>query len=439
MNKEKIAVIGFGYIGTVIGAVFAERGYEVYGVDPSQHIVQTILSGKSPFNEPGLDELIARHVNGKNLYISSDPITAKDCSTYIITVGTPLADDFTADMSQIQAAVKGILPYLSDGHLLILKSTVPPFTTSKYIDTMLKEAGLNIKLAFCPERLAEGNAIKDFLSIPVVVGGVNDISTEAAAAFWEKLGVEVIRVGNSTVAELVKLADNLWIDLNIALAGELAKLADKMSVDILQVIQAANSLPKGSSRVNILMPSVGVGGYCLTKDPWFVQNLGKKNGLELLLPKTGRIINDSMPNYSVGLIDKILQEKGKQRSDQKIAIIGIAFKNNTGDCRFSPVKPCIDKLIEIGYNVHICDPLTSEFDDLMVTDRLVEKDVYKTMANADCVAFLAGHSVFHKIPIIDIAKTVNPGALIFDGRMFFNREKISEITNAGLIYKGVGR
>ena len=320
-KKENVAVIGFGYIGTVIGAVLAERGFNIYGVDPSPRIIAEIQMGKSPFNEPGLDELIMRNVNCGRLHISDDPSSTKNCSVYVVTVGTPLSDDFTADMSQIQSAIEGILPYFSDGDLLILKSTVPPLTTKKYIAPLINKNGVNIKLAFCPERLAEGKAISELLSIPVVVGGIDNKSTLAAAEFWRSaLSIEVICVDDSTVAEFVKLADNLWIDLNIALAGELAKLADKMDIDVLQVIKAANTLPKGSSAVNILTPSVGVGGYCLTKDPWFVQHLGEQYDLELFLPKTGRIINDSMPKYSAELIDSILQKKVYQEMNKKLRL-----------------------------------------------------------------------------------------------------------------------
>jgi UDP-N-acetyl-D-mannosaminuronic acid dehydrogenase len=436
----QVGVIGFGYIGAVIGAVLAERGYRVIGVDPSARIRETIGAGRSPFNEPGLEALIAKNTANGRLSVSNDPAATAGCSIYVVTVGTPLAEDFTADMSQIQAAVRGVLPWLTDGSLLMLKSTVPPFTTSDYIAPLIRETGKTIRLAFCPERLAEGKAISEFMSIPVVVGGIDRESTAAAAGFWrEALGVEVIEVGSSTAAEMVKLTDNLWIDLNIALAGELAMLADKMGVDVLEVITAANSLPKGYSRVNVLTPSVGVGGYCLTKDPWFVQHLGKQNGIDLLLPKCGRRINDTMPEYSAQLIDEILQRQGKPRNEMKIAVCGIAFKNNTGDCRYTPTKPCIDKLIALGYHVEISDPWTGEHDIAMVTDRPVGKDVLRTIEGADCVAFLAGHDDFHQIPIAKIAELAHPGALIFDGRMFYSRAKIAEMEKYQLLYKGVGR
>jgi UDP-N-acetyl-D-mannosaminuronic acid dehydrogenase len=354
-------------------------------------------------------------------------------------VGTPLSDNYEPDLGQIKAAAESIKLYVKDGTLVMLKSTVPPGTTAGVVEPILRRTA-NIRLAFCPERLAEGRAIEEFLNIPVVVGGINEDSAAAAAEFWKNaLGVDVIVVGDAQSAEMVKLADNLWIDLNIALAEELAKLADKMHIDVLDVIKAANSLPKGNHNVNILIPSVGVGGYCLTKDPWFVHSMGKKFGLDLRIPKASREVNDSMPAYSASLIDSILSSQGGERRNKKIAVLGIAFKNNTGDCRFTPTKPVIDELLRLGYVLDICDPWTTEHDAKLVTDLPVSKDINKVLEGADCAAFLAGHKEFHDLTIEKIAELVKPGALIFDGRMFFDKSAIRKIVQSKLRYKGVGR
>jgi len=342
-------------------------------------------------------------------------------------------------LSQIVAAIKMIQPFVQDGTLVILKSTVPPFTTEAVVAPILLEKA-KVHLAFCPERLAEGSAIRELTSIPVVVGGIDEESIEKAAAFWESaLGVEIIKVGNARTAEMVKLADNLWIDLNIALAGELAQLSDKMDIDVLEVIRAANSLPKGNHHVNILTPSVGVGGYCLTKDPWFVYSLGKRYGLDLSIPRVSRTVNDGMPLYSVSLIDALLKETGKDSGAMKVGILGIAFKNNTGDCRYTPTKPVISELINLGYRVQLCDPWVSEEDASRVTALPVIKDAEPVIRDSDCVAFLAGHREFHQIPIERIAELAKPNALIFDGRMFFDKQKIRRMRELGLRYKGVGR
>lgn len=440
MKKEyRAAVIGFGYIGSVIGSVLADQGVNVTGIEKSERIITAVRHGKTPFNEPGLDELIKKGIQSGKLSVTDHLESLRGCNVFIITVGTPLSEDFEPDISQISQAAESILPYIDEESIVIIKSTVPPFTTRDVVYPILKKKA-NVKLAFSPERLAEGNAIREFRSIPIVVGGIDEASTRAVADFWrDTMGNEVIEMDNSVSAEMVKLADNLWIDVNIALAGELAKLSDKLGCDVLQIIRAANSLPKGYSNVNILTPSVGVGGYCLTKDPWFVQSMGEKYGVELRMPKTGREINDSMPLHSAEEIDAILCRDGGRREDKKIAVLGIAFKNNTGDCRFTPTKPAIDRLIELGYQVEICDPWTQEHDERMVTDRKVEKDIEKTIRGAQCVAFLAGHEEFQRLPVSRIAELAAEHALIFDGRMFYSREKIAEMERCGLRYKGVGR
>jgi UDP-N-acetyl-D-mannosaminuronic acid dehydrogenase len=439
MTSKHVAVIGFGYIGSVIGSVLAGRGHRITGIEKDPRIIGAVKNGLSPFNEPGLEALIARVKAEGNLEVTEDVSRAAGADVFVITVGTPLSDNYEPDLRQIRAAAESIRPYVKDGSLVMLKSTVPPGTTAEVVMPVLRGAA-RIRLAFCPERLAEGKAIEEFVSIPVVVGGIDEESSEAAAAFWrESLGVEVIIAGDTKSAEMVKLADNLWIDLNIALAGELAKLADRMNIDVLDVIKAANSLPKGSGHVNILIPSVGVGGYCLTKDPWFVHHLGKQSGLDLKIPRASREVNDSMPGYAAALIDSILSSRGGERKNKKIAVLGIAFKNNTGDCRFTPVKPVLEELSRLGYTLAVCDPWVGVHDAKLVTESAVSKDIEKTLEGADCAAFLAGHDDFHKLAVERIAELVKPGALVFDGRMFFSKEKIKKMRGLNLSYKGVGR
>ena len=182
----------------------------------------------------------------------------------------------------------------------MIKSTVPPGTTRAMYEEIIAPAA-QVHMAFSPERLAEGAAIRELGQIPILVGGIDAAAGEAAAAFWrEVLPVEVMTVASPEAAEMVKLADNLWIDLNIALANELAKLVDAMPwpIDVMEVIRGANTLKKGQHHVNILYPANGVGGYCLTKDPWFVDALGRRAGIELKIPRAARAVNDSMPATS---------------------------------------------------------------------------------------------------------------------------------------------
>lgn len=435
-----VAVVGFGYIGSVIGAVLASTGNQVWGVEPNLKIVESVNRGESPFSEPGLSDLIRDARTQGVLEATDDPSIVSKCETIVITVGTPLGGEGDPDVSQVRAAVEAIAPHFREGSLIVLKSTVPPFTTEAVVAPVLRKQERPFRLAFCPERLAEGRAIQDFRSLPIVIGGVDPDSAVRAAEFWETmLGVQVIVVPDSRTAEMVKLADNMWIDLNIALAGELAKLSDHVGVDVLEVIRAANSLPKGSTAVNILTPSVGVGGYCLTKDPWFLHRLGLKHGVEMALPSISRQVNDSMPHYSAELIDEFLRSRNTNGRQKKVAVLGIAFKSDTGDCRYSPTAPVIAELRKRGHLLEICDPWVRDGDSALVTDLPVGADIEATIRGADCVAFLSGHSQFQSIPIIRIAELARPGALVFDGRMFFNRQKIDEMQRYGLSYKGVGR
>ena len=433
-----IAVVGFGFIGSVVGAVLAERGCNVTGVEVDSEIRQAIEEGHCPFAEPEMNEIIERVVHNSRLSITDDVKAVAKADVVLVCVGTPLGQNQAADLSAVEGALAAISPHLRPGQLVILKSTLPPGTTSE-LAKMLRQYEPRVLVAFCPERLAEGQAVRDLTSIPVVVGGVDAPSTEAAAAFFEKtLPVEVIKVRNATTAEMSKLADNLWIDLNIALANEIAKISDRLNIDALEVIDAANSLPKLKGRVNILLPSLGVGGYCLTKDPWFVHEMGRRLGLDLQTPVTSRRVNDTMPSYSVSLIRDFLCKTGVRLEDAKIAVLGLAFKSNTGDCRYTPTAPAIKELREAGCELRVFDPWVKRADALKIAGIAPVASIDAAISGVHVVAFFTGHREFHLIEPAYLAEKARPGALIFDGRMYFNRGKIEQMIARGLTYKGVG-
>ena len=438
-----VAVIGFGYIGSVIAAVLAERGYSVVGIDTNAAMIAEIAAGRCPIPEPGLADLVARGVAAGRLTAATDPAAAKGARAVLITVGTPLSEDFTADLGHIRAACAGVAPYLSDGQIVMIKSTVPPGTTRAMHDEIIAPAlpsGARVHMAFSPERLAEGAAIRELSQIPILVGGIDAEAGAAAAAFWrEALPVEVMTVASPEAAEMVKLADNLWIDLNIALANELAKLVDAMPypIDVMEVIRGANSLKKGQHHVNILYPANGVGGYCLTKDPWFVDALGRRAGIELMIPRAARAVNDSMPGHVFDRVMGALAGRGIAPRDARIALLGFSFKSNSGDCRFTPVAPLVAKLSAAGCALAICDPMVTAAEaghhgiDL-------EPDWRKAIGGADAVLILAGHDAFAGITAADFA-SLAPGALIYDGRIYYPPGRIAELQAAGLAYMGVGR
>ena len=437
----KVAVIGAGYIGSVLSAVLAENGCEVVAVDIDTDIVRAINNGRGPVNEPGLDQLISKVVSAGRLVATSDMSVAADADVVLITVGTPLDDNYQADTSGIDSVVRKLGPFLKDGQLVIVKSTVPPFTTERHVDAPLKEFA-RVKVAFCPERLAEGNAIEECRSIPVVVGGVDEESTEAASEFWRRqMSVEVIKVGSARAAELVKLADNAWIDLNIALAFELAQVADAIDIDVLPVIAAANSLPKGKHNVNILTPSIGVGGYCLTKDPWFLNAFAGGYGFNFKTAVTSREVNDATPIYSARKINEALIRDlgGRSNADVKVAVLGLAFKNNTGDCRFTPVLPLLRELRSLSYQIEVFDPWLDQKSLDMFADFEIGDSVDQILNGATCVVFAAGHDDFRHIDGEYLRENFPTVRLIFDGRMFFSQAQLDSFQNASIKVIGVGR
>lgn len=439
---QTVAVIGFGYIGSVIGAVLAERGFRVFGVDANPGLVAALNAGRCPIPEPGLAALVeAGRVSGR-LTIGSDAAVVAECDVILITVGTPLGDDYAADLSHLRGACEAVAAHARDGQIVMVKSTVPPGSTRAMFTEVLAPRAA-VHMAFSPERLAEGQAIRELQSLPIVVGGIDDAATAAAAAFWRSaLPVEVIPVSSPETAELVKLSDNLWIDLNIALANELAKLADALPypVDVMEVIRGANSLKKGQHYVNILYPSNGVGGYCLTKDPWFVDAIGRGAGVEMRIARASRAVNDSMPDHVFGRVDGFLKGRGLEPSAARIGILGFSFKSNSGDCRFTPVAPLVERLRAAGYGpgLRLCDPMVSDAEAAHHGVSL-DADWRTTVAGADAVLFLTGHDAFTAIAPEDLSATVSSGALVYDGRIYYDRSRIAALAAQGLVYMGVGR
>ncbi|BBZ44485.1 nucleotide sugar dehydrogenase [Mycobacterium parmense] len=441
-KRSGIAVVGFGYIGTVIGAVLADRGWPVTGIDVRQSVVDEINLGKSTVPEPGLGELVANSVRVGRLRATTDFGAVAENDFVIVTVGTPLGPNFEPIVDDIKAAARAVGEHLHPGHLVILKSTVPPDTTEKLVCPILEEVsglrvGVDFGLAFCPERLAEGQAIRELTSIPVVVGAVDERSARACSTLWRHaLGVESVVVDDPRTAEMVKLADNLWVDLNVALANELAKVCDRLDMDALQVIEAANTMPKGGRDANILRPSMGVGGYCLTKDPWFVNHLGETVGLELAIPRTSRTVNDTMPAYTYGLLEQLLAGQGKAIETSRIAVLGIAFKNNTGDCRLTPTKYVLALLEESGCQLAVHDPWVPDEEAHSVTKIPLTPDIESAVKDADALVVLAGHRQFHQIPLVRLADLTAAGCVFLDGRNSFDP---AAVRAAGFVYKGIGR
>jgi dTDP-alpha-D-glucose dehydrogenase len=443
-GTPSVAVVGFGYVGSTVAAVLADRGLNVTGIDIDERLIAEMQTGYCRFNEPGLTEMLSRARRAGLLTLSTRYEMARNADVILITVGTPVDASKSVMTRHLEMVCSSLVSLLQPGQLIILKSTVTPGATNGLVRPLLEAGGLrqgrDFGLVFCPERLAEGSAISQLRALPIVVGGCDEASADAARRFWSRaLDVKVDVYARPEIAELIKLADNSWIDANIALGNELAELCDALGVDVLDVIAGANSLPKGESYVNILLPSVGVGGSCLTKDPWILWSLAKEHGVHMRLVETARSVNDTMPHYTYELICNALAEVGKELSTAKVAVLGLAYKNNTNDMRNTPVRAVVDALRADGAQVSIYDPLITAQAAEAEFGLKPSPDFEDAVRDCDCVAVLAGHELFQNLDFADLAQRVSMPCVIIDGRAYYPKETIASLREAGFTYRGIGR
>lgn len=435
-NSDTIAVVGMGYVGASLASLLADKGFNVRGIDIDADLVEKINSGNCPIEEQTVTKKFSTYAESGRISATTSFGIIGDCDTIIVTVGTPLAES-DPDISAVTAATEQIGEQLHEGHLVIYRSTLPAKLTETELVPLLEstsrlKGGVEFDVAFCPERMAEGTAYQDLSTTPVVVGGLTEQSQKATESFWEKLGLDTIGVSNPTAAEFAKLADNWWIDLNIALANEIALLSEKLGIDAMEVITAANTLPKGQHNVNILYPGAGVGGSCLLKDPWFVANLGDEYGLSLETPRTSRRVNQRMPKHMVELVE---QQLG-QLDGAEIAVLGYAFKAGTDDTRNTPAAEIITHLQDSGADVQVADPYVPS-DIIKSEINLEPVRLPEAVDGADAVLIVTGHDQYRSLDAATLEEYIGiEGAVIVDGRFVFESD---EMANTTLNYVGVGR
>jgi len=299
-NNPQISIIGFGYIGKVLSAFFLEKRLNILAIEKNKKTIQNYkINRKIEIEEKDVQKILSKNINKIILKRSNEVFRLS--KIIFITVGTPLIDG-KPSMKMIFETLNIIKTKAPKNSNIILKSTVIPGTTNKILKFLKDNKRDDINLIYSPERLAEGSALKDLKCNPIILSSSRVSKLNKIKNFFQKLKVKSILVSNYQTAEVIKLADNAWIDLNIALGNEIAKYCNKLNINSLEVIKNANTLAKGSSFVNILNPSIGVGGYCLPKDPLFLEKHAKSLSLNLKLPRLGRKINDNITNYSLEII-----------------------------------------------------------------------------------------------------------------------------------------
>ncbi|WP_108812368.1 UDP-N-acetyl-D-mannosamine dehydrogenase [Sphingorhabdus sp. Alg231-15] len=402
-----ISVLGLGYVGLPTAAVFADSGLRVVGVDIDRKTIETISSGRAHIVEPGLDELLKKVVGNGSLRAST---AVEESDVFVIAVPTPFKEGNAPDLKHVKAAASMIAPFLKRGNLIILESTSPVGATEQ-LAAWLSEArsDLNVPkidgsegdiyLAYCPERVLPGKVLREVVENDRVIGGITSKSSELAVQFYNNAVKGQCHVTNSRTAELCKLSENSFRDVNIAFANELSIISAKLGIDVYELIALTNRHP----RVNILQPGTGVGGHCIAVDPWFIVDGAPK---EARIIRTAREVNDDKPKWVIDQIAAL----ALGFDNPTVACMGLAYKPNVDDLRESPsievVKGLSDQ--DVG-QILVCEPFVSELPESLKKRGLKNHDVESAVASADIIAFLTAHDQFH-----GTLQQLQPGKKIFD-------------------------
>ncbi|AUV66491.1 nucleotide sugar dehydrogenase [Staphylococcus haemolyticus] len=414
----KLTVLGLGYIGLPTSIMFAKHGVDVLGVDINQKTIDSLQSGKVNIEEPGLQEVFEEVLEAGKLKVSTQP---DEADAFIISVPTPNNDDEyeSCDISIVLSAVNSVLPHLKKGDTIIVESTIAPRTMDDHVKPLIEEKGFTIGedvyLVHCPERVLPGKILEELVYNNRIIGGVTPNCVEAGKRIYSTFVQGEMIETNARTAEMSKLMENTYRDLNIALANEITKISNNLDINVLDVIEMANKHP----RVNIHSPGPGVGGHCLAVDPYFII---AKDPEHSPLIQTGRKVNRSMPEYVVENVKRILLDV----EDAKVSVFGLTYKGDVDDIRESPAFDIYKLLQEESLEVTAYDPHV-ELD-------FVEKDIKKATENASLVLILSDHSEFKLFKDSDFANMKNK--IIFDTKNVV-KSSFDEVSyfNYGNLYK----
>ena len=390
-SGKKICVVGLGYIGLPTASLLGTKGYQVHGVDVSEKVVETINNGGIHIVEPDLDILVKSAVQAGNLVASQQPAEA---DIFIIAVPTPFSDSKQPDLTYVENATRSICPYVKPGNLVILESTSPIGTTDEIVASILQknghDVGNDVFVAHCPERVLPGRILVELVENDRVVGGINDASTQIAVAFYEEFVRGDVLPTTAKTAEMVKLTENSFRDVNIAFANEISMIAESEGINTWEVIALANRHP----RVNILQPGPGVGGHCIAVDPWFIVHRSPEYAR---LIRTAREVNDHKPQW---VLERV-REKAAKFKKPVIGCLGLAFKADVDDLRESPAMDIVRELQRenIG-ELLVCEP------NLISHPEFKLQKLEEVIKKADIVLLLVDHKPFRKITASNLKEKI---------------------------------
>lgn len=393
-QQKTVCVVGLGYIGLPTAALLASRGYEVIGVDTNPEIVRCIQAGTAHIAEADLDSLLEKIVTSGKLSATS---ACEPADIFIIAVPTPLKADKSPDLSAVEAAFDSIAPHLKQDDLVILETTCPVGTTETMVDRLCSQRPdlrHNIHVAYCPERVLPGQILKELVDNDRVVGGITPTCTQKAIVFYQTFVNGECFATDSKTAELCKLAENSFRDVNIAFANELSMICDQQGVNVWDLIQLANRHP----RVNVLQPGCGVGGHCIAIDPWFIVNQAPES---TLLLQAARAVNDSKSQWVLQKIhESVATYQAAHAVAPSIACLGVTFKANVDDTRESPALEIVTNLAEkYPHKVLVVEPNLKLLPTTLQNKRVNHISLDQAAEQADLLVLLVDHKEFKKPPV----------------------------------------
>jgi len=447
---RKIVVVGMGYVGIPVAVLFADLpGFTVVGVQRrskrSGWKIDWLNAGKNPIggDEPGLSKLIARVARKETLKVVDDISTCKDAEAVLIDVQTPTDTRKKPNYDSLREVSENVGKHMKPKTLVVIESTVAPGTTDNVVKPILEKssgmkAGKDFLLAFCYERVMVGRLIKNMVELPRIVGGVDEESTRRAVELYSHIVKAKMYPTDALTAEVAKVVENAYRDVNIAFANEVALMCESLGVDVFKVRDLVNTLPNDPSNPasnpirNMHYPGAGVGGHCLPKDGWLLKYGLDAFGKFKFFPKiivSTREVNDYMPVHVVDMVEEALAEHGKKLRGSKVAILGVAFLENCDDTRNTPSAAIYKELKKRGAKPMLHDPIVRDFD-LPFT-----KDLDEALSNADAIILSTKHKEYVKLDLKWLRSKLATPVLV-DGRNAFS---IDAAAKAGLTYRGIGK
>jgi UDP-N-acetyl-D-mannosaminuronic acid dehydrogenase len=438
IRTKKVAVLGLGFVGLTLAVVLADAGFQVLGIESQKPVVEMLKKSTPHFYEAGLANQLRAHI-GRNLLIENS-LTDSACDVYIVSVGTPIDDNHQPIMGFVEEACRAIGRVMKPGDTIMLRSTVPVGTTRNVCLPILEQesglvAGRDFSLVFAPERTVAGKALKELRALPQIIGALDSQGAEVATALYSEITPTIINLDSLEEAEMVKLVNNTFRDTIFAFSNEVALVCDSYNLDAIKVITAAN---EGYPRDPVPLPSPGVGGVCLKKDPYLLQVSAQAKNIETTILGRSRIVNEYMPMHVYQKFARFCTKSGLKLSEARVLMVGFAFKGwpETSDMRDSPTLELVKLLHQASVSIFGFDPVVipEHLDKLEGVQSTTLEDGFN---GADAIFIMNNHPSYEDWNLLSLLETMKRPGLFVDGWSMFRMDEIGRVD--GISYSSVSK